>query len=114
MENLKPLAEHLQVPTIPEGSAHSFMMFPLVLKNRNIHKDKLVHYLEDNNIETRDMLPLVNQPIYKTLFGDIEDQFPVAKNINANGFYIGCHQKITTDEFTFIIDKMTTFFKDHA
>lgn len=97
---LKPLEQHLQLPTIRKGNEHSFMMYPIVLKDKN--KQNIVNYLELNGIETRDMMPLINQPIYKKMFNLNEDDFPVAKNINANGFYIGCHQNISKEDIAWV------------
>ena len=59
---LKHLEDRIQLPSIRPGAEHAFMMFPIVLKNEK--KANLVNYLEENGIETRDMLPLINQPFY--------------------------------------------------
>ena len=70
------------------------MLFPIVLREGN--KRGLINFLEENGIETRDLLPLLNQPIYRSIFGDLEPQYPVAEWLNRCGFYIGCHQHIDT------------------
>jgi len=106
---LQNLEEYLQLPYIPDDRDHNFMMYPVVVKKGG--KKNLVHFLEKNLIETRDMMPLVNQPIYLKLFGKIEDEFPVAKWINKNGFYIGCHQYLTKDELNYVIAKFHQFYK---
>jgi dTDP-4-amino-4,6-dideoxygalactose transaminase len=77
----------MQLPAIRKDCDHSFMMFPIVLKNEK--KERVVNYLENNGVETRDLLPLINQPIYKKLFGINAKDYPVADWINNNGFYIG-------------------------
>ncbi|HRZ85783.1 MAG TPA: DegT/DnrJ/EryC1/StrS family aminotransferase [Candidatus Paceibacterota bacterium] len=107
---------YIQLPVEKSDRDHVYMMFPIVIKDESkIKKRDLVMFLENNNIETRDMLPLTNQPIYTKRFGEeFEDQFPVAKWINNNGFYIGCHQKISSDELEYIIDKFGEFFKKYG
>ena len=70
----------------------------------------MVQYLEEHNIETRDMLPLINQPFYKELYGDLEAQYPVAKWINNNGFYIGSHQMLTPKDRERIVSVFMEFF----
>ena len=70
--------------------------------------DKFIEYLENANIETRPMLPLLNQPIYKELFGDIEKEYPVAEYIDHNGFYVGCHHGMTKEN----LDNMVMVFDD--
>ena len=75
-------------------------------------KEKLVNYLEENLIETRDLLPFVNQPIYKKLYGeDLEEHFPVAKYLNNQAFYIGCHQYLTKDDLDYIVRTFHDYFQ---
>lgn len=70
--------------------ANSCMMFPMVLNDDSkIDKYDLCLHLEKAGIETRDMMPITNQPCFKGVVR--EDDYPVAKNINKNGFYIPCH-----------------------
>ena len=109
-EGLKDLKEYLQLPFYPNYVEHSFMMYPIVIKNSDCFtREELVEYLEKRNIETRPMLPLLNQPIYKEIFGDIESEYPVAKWINQNGFYVGCHHGLTNKELDEIIAALHDF-----
>lgn len=104
----------IQLPYYPDYVDHSFMMYPLVVKNSaKFTKDEITHYLEKENIETRPMLPLLNQPIYKDLFGDIEKNYPVAQWINKNGFYVGCHHGLNKEALDKIIDRICTFVGNH-
>lgn len=108
IEKLKPLAEHMQLPSLRPGAGHAFMMFPIVLRHES--KTELVRYLEANGVETRDMLPLTNQPYYKEALAINEDDYPVAKWINNNGFYIASHQGLSELEKNHIVDVMTNYF----
>ena len=89
-----------------------FMLFPIALRDRP--KRGIVNYLEEHLIETRDLMPLVNQPIYRRMFGDIEDQYPIAKWLNASGFYIGCHQYLTNEEREYVADTVCKYYKGEA
>ncbi|TAL58157.1 MAG: DegT/DnrJ/EryC1/StrS family aminotransferase [Nanoarchaeota archaeon] len=112
IEKLSKFEDKIQLPYCRPDREHAYMMFPIVIKQGKVSKKDFVFFLEENNIETRDMLPLVNQPVYKKLFGEgIEEKFPVAKWINNNGFYIGCHQKITDMEIEYIVGKFEDFLK---
>ncbi len=112
IEKLKPFENYIQLPWHPEYIGHAFMMFPIVIKkNSGINKKKLIQFLELNNIETRDMFPLVNQPFYKKIFGNIEKKYPVAKWINNNGFYIGCHQKMNKKDLDYVAKSFSWFFR---
>ncbi|TDT61022.1 DegT/DnrJ/EryC1/StrS family aminotransferase [Fonticella tunisiensis] len=111
-EALKKYSDVLQLPEFNDYIDHTFMMYPIVVrKNSTFTRDELTRFLEKNNIETRPMLPLLNQPVYKRIFGNIEDDYPVAKWINRSGFYIGCHHGLGKDELNKIKDVFDSFFK---
>lgn len=112
-EGLKPLENHLQLPFVPEGFEHAFMMYPIVLKN-GAKRDPLILFLEERNIETRYMLPLINQPYYTRLFGDLSPKYPNADYVNRHGFYIGCHKGIGESEIRFIADTFKEYFSTNA
>ncbi|MGZ3694301.1 MAG: DegT/DnrJ/EryC1/StrS family aminotransferase [Bdellovibrionota bacterium] len=99
----------LQLPEVRKGSGHGFMVYPVVLKKEN--KRKLVNFLEENGIETRDMLPITNQPLYRDLLQIREGDFPVAKWINQGGFYIGCHQDLSAADLTAIEIAFAKYFQ---
>lgn len=107
---LKPFDNYLQTPAIRPDCDHSFMMYPLVLRQES--KRALVNFLEDNGVETRDMLPLTNQPVYRERSGWNEADFPVARQINNNGFYVGCHQDLQQAELEYVVDCIGRFFSD--
>jgi len=111
-QKLKCLEKYLQLPWHPKYSGHAFMMYPIVLKNSGvIRKTDLVNYLERNGIETRDMLPLINQPFVKKMFKIRTKDYPVADWINKCGFYVGCHQKMRKSELDYIIKIFYKFFR---
>ena len=101
-----------EIPTarlaIYPDSGHAFMMYPVVLRNES--KTNLVEYLEARGIETRDMLPLINQPVYKKLLGTREEDYPIAQWINRNGFYVGCHQDLTKTDLNYMIENFNAYF----
>ena len=109
-EGLSHLEKYMQLPTIPDDREHNFMMYPIVLKGQS--KWELVNYLESRNIETREMVPLTNQPVYKNRFHEnFEKMFPIAKWINDNGFYIGSHPYLKKEETKYIVETINDFFK---
>ncbi|MFA6279100.1 MAG: DegT/DnrJ/EryC1/StrS family aminotransferase [Candidatus Paceibacterota bacterium] len=109
---LAPFSKHLQLPATTQGVDHMFMMYPIVIKkNSPVQKSELTHFLETHNIETRDMVPLINQPYIRSLYGDLEAQYPIAKWINNNGFYIASHQMLTPAERKYIVSVFGEFFK---
>ncbi len=107
---LASYADVLQLPSCPPDRTHSFMLYGLVLRHEN--RKRLVNFLEGLNIETRDLLPLVNQPIYRRMFGNLEEQYPTARWINESGFYIGCHYYMTDEEVQFVVQAFQEFFSE--
>ena len=82
------------------------MMFPIVLSHP---KWEMMQHLNSRGIETREMLPLTNQPCYQFC----ENDYPVAKMVNECGYYVGCHQDMTTEELDNIIDAHWEFYDSH-
>ncbi len=99
IRGLEDVEKYIQLPRHPENIEHTYMMFPILVRPESPRsKNEIVRHLESKNIETRPMLPLLNQPVYKELFGDIEKKYPNARYIDNNGFYIGCHHGLSTEE----------------
>lgn len=107
---LRRFEEHLQLPAIRPGSEHAFMMYPIVLRNPTISRDDLVRFLEERRIETRYLMPLLDQPVYRQVFGDIEGRYPVAQHVTRRGFYVGCHQGLSSDDLDYMIETFAQFF----
>lgn len=108
---LKPLSDQIQLPTIRPGNTHSFMMYPVVLRNRS--KTKLVQYLENHGIETRDLLPLINQPVYRSRFNLSPRRYPVSQWLIESGFYIGCHHGLSEADLKYVSSLLHSFLKPH-
>jgi dTDP-4-amino-4,6-dideoxygalactose transaminase len=109
IRGLSKLSEYIRFQDTPKDRDNVYMLFGIVCKGD--FKRELVNFLEENHIETRDLLPLLNQPIYKKLFGNIESKYPVAKYLNKNAFYIGCHQYLRDNDVAYVISKFNEFFK---
>ncbi len=103
----------IQLPKHKDYIVHTYMMYPIIVKEKaGFTRDEFIRYLEKNNIETRPMLPLLNQPIYKKIFGDIEKEYPVAKFINNNGFYVGIHHGLSNSAIEYLIKVITNYLSE--
>lgn len=107
---LQPLKSKLQLPYVPQGFEHAFMMFPLVITNPKISKWDLMMFLEKSGIETRELLPLLNQLGYRRVFKVNPRNYPQTDLINRRGFYFGCHQGMNLSDIKYIADKLYEFF----
>lgn len=106
---LKIFSNYLQLPKKRAEAEHVFMMYPIIVKE-GVDRDDLVLYLEKNGIETRFLLPLTNQPVYQKMWGHIEDDYPVAKHLNRNGFYIASHPDLSHKDINYIEKIFTRYF----
>ena len=107
---LSNLEDHLQLPRPRPGSEHCYMFYPLAITNPKVRRDELIAFLENRAIETRYLLPLINQPVYRELFGDLDEEYPVSAWLNKNAFYIGCHPDMTDDDVEYVIETFQEFF----
>lgn len=70
------------------------MMFPVVLAG-GMDRLAIMLSLEQHGIETRPFFNILGQKPYQYWN---EDQYPVAKRLSRQGFYVGCHQLLTQDD----------------
>lgn len=88
----------------PKDRGHAAMMFPLVLTNPDADRRAVTLDLERSGIETRPFFNILAQQPYIDRVGPIEDEFPVAKRLSRNGFYVACHQMLTPSDLWQIVD----------
>jgi perosamine synthetase len=108
-EGLASLDAELQLPWPRAGAEHRYMFFPLVIRDPAVDRHELIAYLEGQGVETRYLLPLINQPVYRRLFGDLDAEYPVAARLNERAFYIGCHAAMSDDD----IERVVASFHDY-
>lgn len=99
---LEEFSAYFQLPQTRPNTEHIYMLFPIVIKDDRIERDEFLLFLEENGIETRLFMPLLTQPIYKKIFGDIEDKYPVAKHLVERGFIIGSHTSFSQADIDYI------------
>ena len=109
-QGLMPYRHYLQLPRARQGAEHGFMFYPLAITDLTVNRDELILFLEERGIETRYLLPLINQPVYRKLFGNLDVQYPVAAWLNRNAFYIGCHPELSDQDVEYMIEQFTQFF----
>lgn len=107
---LADLADHVQLPRVRPGCEHVYMFYPVVVTDPGVERLDLVIHLEERGVETRYLLPLVNQPVYRARYGDLDAELPVAARLNATAFYVGCHPAMTDDDVDHVISAFHDFF----
>lgn len=104
---LESLDDRLQLPRLRPDTEHSFMMYPLVLRDEP--KRELVAYLEERGIETRDMMPILPQPCYQGVLDIEPGRYPNAEWIDRSGFYVGCHQDLGQAELDHLVETLAAW-----
>jgi perosamine synthetase len=100
------LSGKIQLPSVRFGNQHAWMMYPILAFDG--HKKSLTEHLEANGIETRDMLPLVNQPCYKGMWNP--EDYKRAQEVDRCGFYVGIHQELNEDDLDYIAEKIGEYY----
>lgn len=103
---LANLSEHLQLPSVPEDREHAFMLYPIVTVSGE--KRELVNFLEASGVETRDLMPLIDQPAHRGL---VRARVPSARWLLRRGFYVGCHQYLTRRHLDYVINRIHQYFR---
>tara|TARA_R110002153_G_scaffold29395_2_gene90252 strand:- start:542 stop:1696 length:1155 start_codon:yes stop_codon:yes gene_type:complete len=101
LENLKDVKELI----LPDDSIKpNWLAIPLQTKNRL----ELLQFLEKNNIQTRVTFAgnVTRHPIYREYLQDFE----VADTIMKNGFLLGAHHGMNTDDVDYVCDKIKEFY----
>lgn len=107
---LSDLQKYIQLPQERKGADHTYMFFPIIVREGGVKRKDLVYFLEGRKIETRYLLPLLNQPVYQKLFGRLEKKYPVATYLSDNGFYVGCHAGLKKRDLDYVIESFHAFF----
>lgn len=112
---LRELLKHIPQIEVPlEVSEEQHLVpigFPIMVKPEH-DKMKVVAYLEDKGIETRPIfgsLP-TQHPAYAG-FGYRLGDFPVAESTMKQGFWVGCHQDMDTNDAAYIYKIIREAFK---
>ena len=101
IENLKDTPEII----LPDDSIEpNWLAIPLQTEKRL----ELLTFLEDNNIQTRVTFAgnVTRHPIYREYLQDFDNSDTIMKN----GFLLGAHHGMTTEDVDYVCDKIKEFF----
>ena len=108
--NYQYLKGRLECPVLPSYTKDHACMFVDLLV---CHRNDLIKYLEKRGVATRTMMPLINQPYIKKMFGDMNKEFPTAAAIDKLGVLIGCHEYMTKKDMDYIVEVVEKWRKKH-
>ncbi len=88
------------------SSNHSWMFMPILVAPGG--RDRLLRWLRYHGVESREAMPLINQPCYKKLYR--KGTCPNAEYWTENGLLLPLHPMMTTKDVKFVCDKIRGFF----
>ena len=103
---LQPFEDKIVLPDFNRSNA--WMFFPIVCKKES-DRNKLCLFLEKKGIQTRWIMPLTNQPVYKGMWRVYD--YPMANIINRRGFLIGSHHFLKPADLKYVYECFKEYFK---
>ncbi len=114
LKRFKELEEYFILPEATENTDPSWFGFMLTVKNdKNIDRNKLVEYLENNKIGTRLFFGgnILRQPAYANLQYRKVDELPNTDIVMNQSFWLGVWPGLNDDHYDYIIGKVKEFIK---
>ena len=101
------LSDVKQLQVTPYSIRHSWMFYPVKLTFGN--RDRLLRYLRKHGIESRESMPLINQPVFRNLYK--KGSCPNAENWTTNGLLLPLHPLMTEKDVAYVCRAVKGFFK---
>lgn len=105
------IKDSVRFPDIDYISRCIFQFFPIILDS-TLNREKVLKFLFTKGIDSRVLLSLTNQPAFRKLYGNIENDYPVSKFINSQGFVLGCHQHLGVDDMKYTFEALRQVVKE--
>ncbi|PIR62423.1 MAG: hypothetical protein COU65_03645 [Candidatus Pacebacteria bacterium CG10_big_fil_rev_8_21_14_0_10_42_12] len=115
MKKLSDLDQFLQLPKFEKDQDYTLLAFPILLtphtlKNPSWSLEKFMLHLEARGIETRPLLPILGQPVYKNLSFS-QENLPIAEYCTKAGCYFGMHQDLSRSDLKYLPETIHEFFR---
>ena len=110
-EGLTPHAEHLVLPRLDERSEPSWFAFPLTVRG-GASRRALVQWLEDANIETRQIFGgnVLRQPAYLNAEVRVAGPLTETDRVADDSFFVGVYPGLRSEMVDFMIDQFAAYF----
>ncbi len=113
-KRFKELEEYFILPEATENSDPSWFGFMLTVRDgKNINRNKLVEFLENNKIGTRLFFGgnILRQPAYANINCRKIDELPNTDIIMNSSFWLGVWPGLNDEHYDYIIEKVKEFIK---
>ena len=97
-----------------EGIFTGWLAFPLLLQAKlSGRRKELQIFLEDKGIQTRTVFTgnIMRQPVARKFHWEKIGSFDCVDNIMENGILLGCHNRMTDEKISYLLDLLSQFHK---
>lgn len=110
-KELEPYQDYLILPTVDPRSDPSWFAFPVTVKN-GCSRQKLVQWMENSNIETRDVFGgnILRQPGFQYIPHRVHGTLDHTDRVMRDTFFIGVYPGLTEGMIEFMIERFRAFF----
>jgi CDP-6-deoxy-D-xylo-4-hexulose-3-dehydrase len=112
-EGLQPFVDGLSLPCWDARAEPSWFGFPITVRD-GVSRRVLVQWLEDANIETRDVFAgnILRQPAYIDAPVRVHGELRNTDRVMRDTFFIGVYPGLTLPMLEFVIERFTAFFRE--
>jgi CDP-6-deoxy-D-xylo-4-hexulose-3-dehydrase len=112
-EGLRPYEDRLLLPSFDPRARPSWFGFPITVRE-GIQRRALVQWLEDANIETRELFGgnILKQPAFREAAVRVYGELRNTDRVLRDTFFIGVYPGLDARMIEFVIDRFGTFFKE--
>ena len=116
VEMFKPYEKYFYLPNATEGSDPDWFAVALTVRDdAGFSRADFCQYLESNKIQTRPYFAgnIMLQPAYEGIMDteQVIKDFPVARKVTTDTFFLGCSPVITEEQIDYIKTIVDKFFK---
>ena len=102
----------LRMPVFPTNGTHAWQAFVTTVdpERAPLSRNDLMEALQARGIATRPGTHAVHMlGLYRDRYGLAPDDFPGARDCDANTMAIPLHNRMTTEEYDYVVDALTSF-----
>jgi perosamine synthetase len=113
-ELFQNFSDLVQVPAIASNNVHTWFVYVIKIKNKEVKRDKIIEQLKKEGISSKPYLPSIHLfDFYRKKFGYKEGDYPVSEQVSdyslALPFYIGLKKK----DIKNIVNKLAKILKQN-
>ena len=117
VEMFKPYEKYFYLPTATEGSDPDWFAVAMTVRDdAGFSRADFCQYLESNKIQTRPYFAgnIMLQPAYEGIMNteEVINDFPVARKVTTDTFFLGCSPVITEEQIAYIKTIVDKFFEN--